>query len=173
MRKGEKGIFAVMAVSIVILIGVKVYQNSKNEGEDPGIPFYSTASKEITNSAAKVMHFVECKKCHSIWGMKGFTQSVPAPSLDGMGMFRSEEWLYEYFSAENPQDILPTRLKPDFRMPSLSHLTDQERKDLASYIFSLKVEDWYLEETKKARYEKLTGKDYKADEITDEQTKAQ
>jgi len=166
MRKGEKGIFAVMAVSVVILIGVKVYQNSKNVGEDPGIPFYSTANKEVTDSAAKAMHFVECKKCHSIWGMKDFSQSVPAPSLDGMGMFRSEEWLYEYFSSEDPQKILPSRLKPEYRMPSLAHLTEKERRDLAKYIFSLKVEDWYFEETKQARYEKLTGKDYKNDEPT-------
>ncbi len=163
MRKGEKGIFVAMAVSIVVLIGVKVYMNSQTEGEDPGIPFYSTAPKDVTKAAAKVMHFVGCKKCHSLWGVRGFTQSVPAPALDGMGMFRTEEWLYRYFSAENPQDILPSRLKPDYRMPSLTHLTEQERKDLASYIFSLKVEDWYLEETKKARYEKLTGKDYEAD----------
>ncbi|MDH3325226.1 MAG: cytochrome c [Gammaproteobacteria bacterium] len=160
MRKGEKGIFVVMAISIVVLIGVKIYQNSKNEGEDPGIPFYSTANKEVKDGAAKVMHFVECKKCHSIWGMKDFSQSVPAPSLDGMGMFRTEEWLYDYFSSENPQEMLTSRLKPEYRMPSLTHLTDDERKVLAKYIFSLKVEDWYLEETKQARYEKLTGNKY-------------
>jgi len=166
MRKGEKGIFVVMAISVFILIGVKFYQNSKNEGEDPGIPFYSTANKEITDSAAKVMHFVGCNKCHSMWGIKNFSQSVPAPSLDGMGVFRTEEWLYAYFSAEKPQEMLSTRLKPEYRMPSLAYLTEKERRDLASYIFSLKVKDWYLEETKKARYEKLTGKDYKADDAT-------
>ncbi len=164
MRKGEKGIVIVMAVSVIILIAVKIYQNSKNVGEDPGIPYYSTADKALTKSAAKVMHFVECKKCHSMWGIKDFSQSVPAPSLDGMGMFRSEEWLYKYFSATNPQEILPSRLKPEYRMPSLAHLTEQERRDLAKYIASLKVEDWYLEETKKARYEKLTGKKYKENE---------
>jgi len=167
MRKGEKGILAVMAVSVVILIAVKVTMHSKDEGEDPGIPFYSTADKELTNSAAKVMHFVGCNKCHSMWGIKDFTQAVPAPSLDGMGVFRTEEWLYNYFSAENPQDILPTRLKPEYRMPSLSHLTEQERRDLAKYIFSLKVEDWYLEETKLARFEKLTGRKPGANESTE------
>jgi len=171
MRKGEKGIFVLMAASIVILIGVKIYQNSKNEGEDPGLPFYSTASNQVIKAAGKVMHLVDCKKCHSIWGLKGFTQAVPAPALDGMGMFRSEEWLYNYFSAENPQEILPSRLKPEYRMPSLAYLTEQERRDLASYIFSLKVEDWYLEETKKARYEKLTGKDYDPEDDIDDPKK--
>ena len=110
------------------------------------------------------LNFFTCKKCHSLWGVRDFTQSVPAPSLDGMGMFRSEEWLYEYFSAKNPQEILPSRLKAEYRMPSLSSATEKERRDLANYIFSLKVEDWYLEETTKARYEKLTGKEYKKDE---------
>jgi len=163
MRKGEKIIFGVMAVSVVVMIGVKITKNEE-AGEDPGIPFYSTAQPDLTASAAKIMHLVNCKKCHSIWGTKDFTQSVPAPSLDGMGMFRTEEWLYKYFSAENPQEILPSRLKEEYRMPSLSNLTEKERRDLAKYIFSLKVEDWYLDETKKARYEKLTGKKYIANE---------
>lgn len=48
-------------------------------------------------------------------------------------------------------------------MPSYAHLPEQDRKVLAAYMASLKVKDWYLEETKKAEYEKLTGKDYPAD----------
>jgi len=164
MRKGEKIIVGAMLVSVAILSIVKITKSNKDEGEDPGIPYYSDASNEITKSAAKTMHLFDCRKCHSLWGTKAFTQSVPAPSLDGMGMFRSEEWLYAYFSAENPQEILPSRLKEEYRMPSLNSATDEERKDLAKYIASLKVEDWYLEETKKARYEKLTGKKYKANE---------
>ena len=164
MRKGEKIIFGAMLASVVVLAVVKMKNHSKDEGEDPGIPFYSTATSEVEKSAAKTMHLFTCKKCHSLWGVRDFTQSVPAPSLDGMGMFRSEEWLYEYFSAVNPQEILPSRLKKEYRMPSLSSATEKERRDLANYIFSLKVEDWYLEETTKARYEKLTGKEYKKDE---------
>ena len=42
-------------------------------------------------------------------------------------------------------------------MPSYAHLPEQERRLLAQYMASLKVEDWYLEATKKAEYEKLTG----------------
>jgi len=164
MRKGEKIIFGAMFASVVVLAVVKVNKHSQDEGEDPGIPFYSTATPVVEKSAAKTMHLFNCKKCHSIWGVRDFTQSVPAPSLDGMGMFRSEEWLYEYFTSENPQEILPSRLKAEYRMPSLSSATEQERRDLASYVASLKVEDWYFEETKKARYEKLTGKEYESDE---------
>jgi len=164
MRKGEKIIVGAMLVSVVVLLVVKAKNHDPDAGEDPGIPYYSEASKEVEASAAKTMHLFTCKKCHSIWGTRDFTQSVPAPSLDGMGMFRTEEWLYEYFSAEDPQTILPSRLKPEYRMPSLVAATEQERRDLAKYIASLKVEDWYLEETKKARYEKLTGKEYKKNE---------
>jgi len=164
MRKGEKIIFGAMIASVVVLAIVKVNKHSQDVGEDPGIPFYSTATSDVEKSAAKTMHLFNCKKCHSLWGVRDFTQSVPAPSLDGMGMFRSEEWLYNYFSAENPQEILPSRLKAEYRMPSLISATEQERRDLASYIASLKVEDWYFEETKKARYKKLTGNEYENDE---------
>jgi len=164
MRKGEKGIFIAMGISVLILIAVKVYMASKEEGEDPGIPFFTTAPKEIVNAAAKIMHDVKCHDCHSLWGIKELTQAVPAPALDGMGAFRTEEWLFTYFSAENPQEILPSRLKPEYRMPSLSKLSEQERRDLAKYVASLQVEDWYLEDTKKARYEKLTGKKYESEQ---------
>lgn len=161
MRKGEKGIFIAMGISVLILIGVKIYQNSKHTEPDAGIPYFTTASKSLTASAARIMKEGNCKSCHSLWGTRELTQAVPAPPLDGMGYFRDEEWLFNYFSAENPQDILETRLKPEYRMPSFAKLPEQDRRDLAKYIASLQVEDWYLEETKKRRYEKLTGKDYK------------
>ena len=46
-------------------------------------------------------------------------------------------------------------------MPSYAQLPESERRLLASYMASLKVKDWYLEETRKAEFEKLTGKEYK------------
>ncbi len=164
MRRGEKGIVAVMVISVLILGGYRWYKSAQDTEEDPGIPYYSTASPELTSKAAKIMHRENCKDCHSLWGTKDFTQAVPAPALDGIGRFRSEEWLYKYFSAEVPQEILPTRLKPQYRMPSMAHLSEEDRRVLAKYMASLQVEDWYFEETKKARYEKLTGKPYPGDE---------
>lgn len=86
-------------------------------------------------------------------------QSVPAPALDGLGSLKSEEWFFNYFSAENPQAIVPTRLKAEFKMPSFAYAPEEDRKILSEYMASLKVEDWYLEETKKREYEKLTGKE--------------
>jgi flagellar motor switch protein FliG len=93
--------------------------------------------------------------------MKDMLQSVPAPMIDGIGSLRSEAWLYDYLSSTNPQAIIPSRLKPEYRMPSYASLSDRDRRTLASYIASLKVQDWYLEQTKKAEYEKLTGMEYK------------
>jgi hypothetical protein len=87
-------------------------------------------------------------------------QTVPAPALDGIGSLRSEKFFYEYFSAEDPKTILPSRLKEEFQMPSYAHLPEEDRRILAAYMSSLKVEDWYLEETRKREYEKLTGKKY-------------
>ena len=165
MRKGEKIIVGAMLISVAVLVVVKVNIHSEDEGEDPGIPFYSTATPDVEKIAAKSMHIYNCKSCHSLWGARSFTQSVPAPALDGMGMFRTEEWLYEYFSTDNPQDMQPSRLKEEYRMPSFSEAPEEERRALAKYIASLKVEDWYLEEAKKARYEKLTGKEYKNNEL--------
>jgi len=79
--------------------------------------------------------------------------------LDGIGSLRSEEWLYAYLSAGNPQSILPSRLKPEYRMPSYSHLSDAQRHTLASYLASLRVKDWYLEQTRRLEHDKLTGED--------------
>lgn len=87
-------------------------------------------------------------------------QAVPAPALDGMGSWRDEGWIYNYLSAVNPQSIVPSRLKEQYRMPSFADIPEDDRRTLAQYVASLKVEDWYLEEAKKAAYEKLTGKEY-------------
>jgi hypothetical protein len=46
-------------------------------------------------------------------------------------------------------------------MPSYADISEKDRHTLAGYIASLKVQDWYLEQTKKAEYEKLTGMEYK------------
>jgi hypothetical protein len=48
-------------------------------------------------------------------------------------------------------------------MPSFSDIPEEDRRMLAKYIASLKVKDWYLEEAKKARYEKLTGKEFSSE----------
>ena len=159
MRSGEKAIIGLMVCSVAVLVWLKG-QKTAIDDENLEVPFYSTASKDVSDRAAKLIHELNCKNCHSLWGVRDLSQAVPAPALDGMGMFRDEEWLFNYFSSENPQDILPSRLKPEYRMPSFAELTVQERKDLASYVSSLKVYDWYFEDAKKARFEKLTGKDY-------------
>jgi hypothetical protein len=55
---------------------------------------------------------------------------------------------------------LQSRLLPEYRMPSLAALPEEQRRAIAKYMASLKVKDWYLENTRAAEYEKLTGKEY-------------
>lgn len=159
MRKGEKGILIGIAVFTVAVMSFKAWQVSDQE-EDPGIPFYSTASDELATKGSVLYRQFKCRDCHSLWGVRNPMQAVPTPAMDGMGSLRDEEWLFNYFSAESPQSILPSRLKKKYQMPSFAFLSEQDRRTLAKYIFSLKVEDWYLEELKKSEYERLTGKDY-------------
>lgn len=160
MRKGEKGILLGIIVFSVVAVSAKAWMAFQETEKDPGIPFYSTATDEFAAKASVLYRKYNCRDCHALWGLRNIMQAVPAPSLDGMGSLRDEKWLYNYFSAEDPQSIIPSRLKARFQMPSFAKIPETDRRILASYISSLKVEDWYLEETKKMAYEKLTGKDY-------------
>lgn len=160
MRKGEKGILIGIGIFVAISVLVKGFLVSQQKEKDPGIPFYSTASHELASESSALYRKYNCRDCHSLWGVRNIMQAVPAPALDGMGSFHDEQWLYDYFSAEDPQSIVPSRLKPRFRMPSFADIPEEDRRMLARYIASLKVKDWYLEEAKKSRYEKLTGKEY-------------
>lgn len=160
MKKGEKGILIGLVVFSVVAMSFKAWITSQETEKDPGIPFYTTATDEFAAQASVLYRKYNCRDCHSLWGLRNIMQAVPAPSLDGMGSLRDEEWLYNYFSAKDPQSIIPSRLKARFRMPSFAEIPEADRRMLAEYIGSLKVEDWYLEETKKMAYEKLTGKDY-------------
>lgn len=161
MKKGEILILAGIAL---LVIGSMVYNITREQlAEDRGareIPFYSDASVEVQKEAASLMKKLDCRQCHSLWAVRDPMQAVPAPALDGLGSLHEEAWFYEYFSAVNPQSIVPTRLKKEYQMPSYSTLPEEQRRTLASYLASLKVKDWYLEETRKREFEKLTGLDY-------------
>ena len=160
MRKGEKGILIAMLVIVGGMATLKMVAQQKQASPgDTEIPFYSTASPELEKEATRLIRELNCRSCHSMWTVRSPLQSVPAPPLDGMGSLRSEEWLYEYFSAEDPQRILPSRLKAEYQMPSYADLPEEERRVLARYMASLKVKDWYLEETKKREREKLMGQE--------------
>lgn len=162
MRRGEKGIFIVIAVIVIPLMVYKYIQFNTSEIVEDSSRFYSTATGELAKKGGQLYKELNCRDCHSLWGVRNPMQAVPAPALDGMGSLKSEEWLYKYFSAKDPQEILPSRLKQRFRMPSYAHLSEESRRVLAKYIASMKVKDKYLEETKKAEFEKLTGKTYEA-----------
>lgn len=158
MKRGEKAILAL--IGVVLVVGV-VRSLLHVEGKhDRDIPYYTTATRDVAIKGMDIYNHNGCKECHSLWTMKDILESVPAPILDGIGSLRSESWLYNYLSSPNPQSILPSRLKREYQMPSYLSIPDGDRHILAQYLASLKVKDWYLEQTKKAEYEKLTGKDY-------------
>lgn len=160
MKAGEKNILIGVVVFVVVVMAYRTFVISQEGGKDKGIPFYSTAEKQVQKNALLVMKKQKCRDCHTLWTQRNIMQTVPSPPLDGIGSIRSEDWFFNYFSATDPQAILPSRLKPEFRMPSYAALEEDQRRLLAKYMSSLKVEDWYLEDTKKREYEKLTGKEY-------------
>jgi hypothetical protein len=157
MKSGEKFVYVLIAG--LLIFGVIRSLTHVKEPHEEDIPYYSTASNDVASKAMVLYRDNNCRSCHSLWTLKDVMQSVPAPILDGIGSIRSEAWLYEYLSASNPQSVLPSRLKKKYQMPSYANLPESDRRLMASYLASLKVKDWYLEETKKNEYEKLTGKD--------------
>lgn len=160
MKRGEMVVLGLVVVLVLGSIVRNVVKKPEAGGPDLGIPYYSTALASVASDAMDVYRAQGCKSCHSLWTVRNMLDNVPAPKLDGIGSIRSEEWLFQYLSAPDPQAILPSRLKQEFRMPSFAQVPEHERRLLASYLASLKVKDWYLDETRKAEYEKLTGKDY-------------
>jgi len=156
---------AVFNTAILIFVGLlflAVYQGITNptqvDDSKAGLPYYSTANPSLIRSGTDLYKKLQCRSCHTIWSIKSLYETVPAPSLDGIGSWRTEEWLYTYFSSKDPQAMVPTRLKKKYRMPSYADLPEQERRLLAEYFASLKVKGWYLKETRKAEQRKLTGK---------------
>ncbi|MCL5669071.1 MAG: cytochrome c [Gammaproteobacteria bacterium] len=161
MRQGEKWVLGLIGAVALFALAKSLWQSGTKKEVDPGIPFYSTASPELARAGSDLYRKLECKSCHTLWTVRNMFESVPAPALDGIGSLRDEQWFYDYFSSADPQTILPSRLKQQYRMPSYAYLNEQERRTLAAYMTSLKVQDWYLDETRKAEYEKLTGKPYR------------
>lgn len=160
MRKGEKGILIVIVIVVIMFWGINSYRQAQESEPDKGIPFYSDASSEVQDKGAALFKSLKCRNCHTLWAVRNPMQSVPAPSMDGIGSLRDEAWLFNYLSAEDPKQIIPSRLKAEYQMPSYAHLPEDQRRTLAMFLASLKVKDWYLKEVKKSQYEKLTGKTY-------------
>jgi len=161
-KGGEVLVLAIIGVVVGGLMVRNLIGLHSRREPDRGIPFYSTATPELNRQAGDLYRRENCRQCHALWTLRSPLESVPAPALDGIGSLRSEEWFFRYFSAADPQSILPSRLKREYRMPSLAGLPEAERRTLAQYMASLKVKDWYLEDTRRAEYEKLTGKAYPA-----------
>ncbi|MDE1941557.1 MAG: cytochrome c [Betaproteobacteria bacterium] len=160
MKRGEKVVLLLMAVMVVGVMARNWWVGRGQGVRDRTIPFYTTATPALAKQGAELYRQNECRQCHSLWTVRNMMESVPAPALDGIGSLHDESWFFRYFSAKNPQEIIPSRLKPEYRMPSYASLPETDRHVLAQYMASLKVQDWYLADTRKAEYEKLTGKEY-------------
>ncbi|TLS66458.1 cytochrome c [Mariprofundus erugo] len=155
---------AVVNTAILLLAGVfivavvqSMIHPGKPDESEKGLPYYTTADAALVRSGTELYKQLQCRSCHKIWAVKNMYDTVPAPSLDGIGSLRTEEWLYNYFSSENPQSILPSRLKEKYRMPSYAKLSEDDRRLLAAYFASLKVRGWYLDQTREAEQKKLMG----------------
>jgi len=144
--------------ALIFAVVQSILHPAAPDTSERGLPYYTTADAPLARSGGELYKQLGCRSCHKIWAVKNLYETVPAPSLDGIGSWRSEEWLYQYFSSDNPQSMLPTRLKEKFKMPSYAKLSEQDRRLLAAYFSSLKVRGWYLDETRKAEQKKLTGK---------------
>ena len=129
------------------------------QAQDREIPYYTTATADLSERAGDLIRAQGCRQCHSLWTTRDPMQAVPAPMLDGMGALRTESWLFDYLSSADPQVILPSRLKREYRHPSYAALPESDRRTLARYLASLKVKDWYLDQTKRLEHDKLTGDD--------------
>ncbi len=157
MKKGERVLLA--GIGLLVCAGVIRATVQRPQPQDREIPFYSTATPALAQHAGDLLRSYDCRQCHSLWTTRDPMQAVPAPMLDGMGALRSEAWLYDYFSAPDPQAILPSRLKPEYRHPSYAAVPEADRRALAQYLASLQVKDWYLDQTRRLEHDKLTGED--------------
>ncbi len=155
MRRGELAVLA--AIGLLVGAGVIRAAVERPTARDREIPFYSTAPAALAQTAGDLLRHYDCRQCHSLWTTRDPLQAVPAPMLDGMGALRSEAWLFDYLSAPDPQAILPSRLKPEYRHPSYAGMPPADRRVLARYLASLQVRDWYLDQTRRLEHDKLTG----------------
>ncbi|MBF0282075.1 MAG: cytochrome c [Zetaproteobacteria bacterium] len=158
MKAGERWIAAAISLVVVGAV-VKASLQPAQDEQSQEIPFYNTVDEATALAASDLYKQLNCRSCHTIWAVKNITETVPAPSLDGIGSLRDEAWLYDYFSVVDPQTMLPSRLKKEYMHPSYASLPEAERRLLARYFAGMKVKDWYFEETLRAEQKKLTGKD--------------
>ena len=159
MKRGERNLLLGMAVVVVALMVFNGIRRSEVTEQERELPFYTTADHELQQKGGMLYKRLECKSCHSLWSVRDIMRTVPAPALDGIGSMRERDWIYNYISSQNPQAIIPSRLKQEYQMPSYANLPESERQLLADYLSSLKVKDWFIDETRKAECRKLTGEE--------------
>ncbi len=159
MRKGERNILVGITRTVVSWMILSGLRKKRERKKDRPLPFYTTSTDQQNRQAMDIYRRYDCKSCHALWTVKDIMRTVPAPALDGIGSLKSRDWLYRYLSSDNPQDILPSRLKAEFRMPSYASMPKDELNILVDYLASLKAKDWYLEDLRRSECRKLTGEE--------------
>ncbi|RME80323.1 MAG: cytochrome c [Zetaproteobacteria bacterium] len=149
------GLVALAGVFVAGVVQGIVSGQSARTADD--FPFYNDLPKDVQRRASDLYRRYKCRDCHVIWGVRNVMQMPPAPSLDGIGSLRSEEWIYAYLSSEDPQQMLPSRLKKRYRHPSYAHIPEQDRRLLARYFAHMRAKPWYLPEVRRAEKEALYG----------------
>ncbi len=158
MSRGLRWVqMGLLALAGVFIAGV-VHGIVKGPAHKRELPFYNDLPENLKRQAGDLYRRYRCRNCHVIWGVRNVMQMPPAPSLDGIGSLRSEEWIYRYLSAKDPQQILPSRLKKQYRHPSYADIPEKHRRLLARYFAHMRVRADYLPQVRAAEQEALTGK---------------
>ena len=132
MKLGEKIIFG---LSGLILIAGIIFSYSVMKQPIP-VSWVVEDSPEAQKGQV-VFRKNGCKNCHMLLG----NGANKGPDLDGMGNRRDRAWLEAYLSAENPQDILPSKTNDYYKMPSWSKLSKEDRDNLISFLLAQKSKD--------------------------------
>lgn len=95
----------------------------------PPAPILASARMDKTSGAGQVLFYRhDCSACHEIGGIGG----VAGPDLTHVGSKHPDmEWHIRHLRS-------PETVVPDSAMPSFDDLTDQELKELAEYLITLK-----------------------------------
>jgi len=133
VKKGEKVIWALAAMITAgaAYVGVVVYNAPTKL-----MPNYQIESVEAGRGELVYRHG-GCSACHKIWNLGG-RKGGP---LDGIGSRRDSAWLTAYLSTDDPQAMLPSEVKPIFKMPSFASMSEGERSDMVAFLVSLKMRD--------------------------------
>ncbi len=113
-----------LILAFAVTVGSIIYM------KPPPIQFSYTETP-LTAQGEAIYRREGCLSCHEIFG----NGASYGPSLDGVGSKRTKDWIVRYLKSPWPGVSVKTyRL----RMPSYSHLPNDDLSKLAEYLLALK-----------------------------------